>query len=731
MLIWAVTKTTDGSVYRLRGSASLETTELQISADALDYDESAGEVQARGNVHLKSLTRGEEVWADEADYSLKNDYGRFRNVRGSSPVQVKPQPGLLTTGNPYYFEGRWAEKSGHRYILYDGFLTNCRLPKPWWVFKAGKFDILPGDRALARGASFRLRKVPLLYFPALYQSLEEKPRQSGFLTPSIGNSSRLGKMVGLGYYWAINRSFDATYRGQLYTARGVEHHVDFRGKPTAASEFNLVLYGMKDRGQKLDNGERRTSGGLSLAVEGKADLGRGFQARVEGNYVSSMRFRTLFTYSLDEAIGTEVHSIGYIQKNWSGYTFNIVGARLENIQNPGDYDGATQSFKPDAKVVIRKLPQAEFNMRDRETRLFGLPFWVSMESSAGLIRRGQPLFQTSQFVARADFQPRIMTALRWKGFSLLPSFMLRETHYDSRMESGLPVREGIRRHAREFALELALPPLARVYDGRRWLGDKVKHVIEPRAVFRHAAGIEDFEKLIRFDETELMTNTTEAEFSLTNRLYVKRGDEVHELASWQVWHARYFDPTFGGAVSAIDPFTGKPRRNVIASSANLTAFSFLDGPRRFSPIISALRISPLANFGLEWRSDYDTARHRPVNSWLVGEWHRSIYTVRLGHMFVRSGRQLSASANEFNAAFGIGGENRRGWNAGFDARYDFREGVMRWATSQVTYNTDCCGFSFQYQRMGLPGSSGNIYRAAFSVANIGSFGSLRRQNRLF
>ena len=98
------------------------------------------------------------------------------------------------------------------------------------------------------------------------------------------------------------------------------------------------------------------------------------------------------------------------------------------------------------------------------------------------------------------------------------------------------------RSAREFTLELLPPSLARTFDGPRWLGEKVKHVIEPRVVFRHAAGIEDFNKLIRFDETELMSNTTEAEFSLTNRLYVKRGGEVNEVLSWQLSQRRYFDP---------------------------------------------------------------------------------------------------------------------------------------------------------------------------------------------
>ena len=79
----------------------------------------------------------------------------------------------------------------------------------------------------------------------------------------------------------------------------------------------------------------------------------------------------------------------------------------------------------------------------------------------------------------------------------------------------------------------------------------------------------------------------------------------------------------------------------------------------------------------------------------------------------------------------VGNDNRRGWNAAFDAVYDYRIGVMQYATTQVTYNSDCCGFSVQYRRFSLGTLNENQYRIAFTVANIGSFGTLKKQERLF
>jgi LPS-assembly protein len=103
----------------------------------------------------------------------------------------------------------------------------------------------------------------------------------------------------------------------------------------------------------------------------------------------------------------------------------------------------------------------------------------------------------------------------------------------------------------------------------------------------------------------------------------------------------------------------------------------------------------------------------------------------LGHNYIRSVPQLSPSANQFRGMLTVGNESRRGWNGAFSAVYDYRIGVMQFATTQVTYNTDCCGFSVQYRRFGVGDRNENQFRIAFSVANIGSFGTLKRQERLF
>lgn len=740
-LIKAEKQEVEGAFYRLRGNASIESSEFLIEADEIDYNEDTAIAEARGHVHFLNFARGEELWAERVEYSFNEKHGNFYTVRGSAPAKIDPRPGILTTGNPFLFQGDWAEKIDDRYLLYRGMLTNCTLPGPAWRLDAPKFDIIPGDRALAYKSIFKLRGIPLLYSPVFYKSLSNETRRSGFLTPNVGNSNRRGLMLGAGYYWAINRSYDATYRGQYFTQRGFAHTVDFRGKPTQKSDFDVYVYGVNDKGLLLKDGTRRKEGGYLLRAMGKNEWGHGFYSRALVNHLSSFQFRQAFTESFNETVSTEVNSIFFTSKDWSTYHFNAVYAQQSNFW----------SMEPDDVIVIRKLPQVEFNSRDREitSPKSPLPVWISWGTSLGLLRRNQPLFQTRRFVERMDLAPRVSTVMRWKGISLAPWFSLRNTYYGSSFdENGSVVGAAYNRFSREAGAEVIFPSINRIFTAPSWSqARQLKHSIEPRATFRHVGGIDDFQKAIRFDEMELLSNTTELEISVANRLWAKnRAGDVRDFAIWEVSHRRFFDPNFGGAIVA-------GQRNVLTSSEQMTAYTFLGEPRHYSPVVSLLRMQPRQSFGVEWRTDFDPLRNKFVNSGLTLDARLDKYFFSVGHNKVSCVplttnsqsdpcRQstftsstissiLSPPSNQLRGTVGLGREDRRGWNAGFQAAYDYTRKSIPYANTQITYNTSCCAYSFQYRRIAIGTRNENQYRFAFVIANIGSFGTLRRQERIF
>ena len=708
----AVEQESDGSLRHLRGHVTIESSSMILKADAADWDSDTNDVQARGHVQYENYQSGEKVWCDRLEYNIDTEKGKFYNVKGSSPANVQARPGLLTTSNPFYFEGEWAERLEDKYVIHEGFVTDCKVPSPWWILKGPKFDVILGDRAVAYHATFKVRKVPLFWLPAFYKSLKKEPRKSGFLAPNLGNSSQRGRFFGGGYYWAINRSYDLEYRMQYFTQQTFAHTLLVRGKVNQNTDFNFNLYAVNDHG--IPNGTTLLkASGYQFWFGAKSDLGHGWEARVDANILSSLLFREEFSQSFNEAIYSETHSIGYISKHFDNFAFYGVLDRDENF---------LQAL-PQQTITIRKLPELEFLGREKEVDTLGHPFWWSFDSTFDLLDRTQPEFQTRQFVPRGDLEPRVTTAFHWMGISLMPSFSLRETGEGSSFLNGSVLGRDLLRSSREADLDIVLPSLERTFKAPKWMGAKAKHVIEPRITYRYVNGVADFNDLIRFDSTELLTNTNEVNYSITNRLYTKQTDgQVNELMTWSLSQTHYFDPTFGGAVVPGD-------RNVFLSSAYLTGFAFIDGPRNYSPIVSDFRLNYKVN--LSWRTDYDPMLGHLASSTVSADTRYSNYFFSFGSTQIRSDPVLSPSSNQLRGTFAIGNDNHKGWNAGTSAYYDVRKHVLQYATAQVTYNTDCCGLSVQFRRFNIGTRDESQFRVAFAISNVGTFGNLRRQDRTF
>ncbi len=718
----------EGSVYRLRGKVVIEGAQMVLKADEVDLDEDTHIAQARGHVYFQHYERNEIIVCARAVYNTETETGTFYNLKGYMKTKIDSKPGNLTSDNPFYFEGKYAERVHEKYILHNGSVTGCILPHPWWTLKGPKFDIIPEDRALAYKAVYRLKNIPVFYSPLIYKSLKKEPRVSGFLTPNAGHSTTLGFLFGLGYYWAINRSYDLTYVFEDFTSRGYAHHAEFRAKPTQKSDFDVIFFGVQDRGVRIGD-EIQKQGGYSVYATGKAEFGDGWIAKGNLDYLSNLLFRQNFTQSFSEAILSESKSAGFISKSFGYNTFNVVATRDENFQDntPGDY------------ILIRKLPEFQLIGRDRLLEDSVVPLYFSYDAAAGLLYRFSPTstvtlqngdrytdlkLQTQQASQRASAAPRAMSVFHFAGIHFVPSFSLHEIWYSEQIENQRVEQRPLLSNAREFDLDVILPAFERIYNKKTFFGDKLKHVIEPRVTYKYITGLNDYAKVIRYDQTDLLTNTNQVEVSLTNRIYAKRGNDISEIFTWEIAQERYFDPTFGGAIVA-------GQRNVVASQVDFDAYTLLNGPRAYSPIVSTMR-APLWNgFNFQWQADYDPVYGRLVDSGFSMSYRRKRYFMSAGQNQVHNDPVLTPAANQLTGTVGFGDANRRGWNASASMNYDYTKGYVQYATTTVNYNTDCCGISVQFRHFDLLTRNENQFRVSFSIANIGSFGNLRKQERLF
>jgi LPS-assembly protein len=719
--------------------AEIEDSRMLIRADDIVYDGETEDMHAEGNVYFYDYAQNEKIWCDKLIYHTEKgrEHGVFYKVVGETQPRIITKPGLLTTTTPFHFEGEWAERVETKYILHNGWVTDCTMPKPWWRLRGKKFDIIPKERAKAYDSTFLLAGVPIFFFPYFDRPLKREPRKSGFLIPSPGHNSLRGFYVGAGYFWAINRSYDITYEAQVFDSGLVSNHAEFRGKPKPGTDFDLVLFGSA-------TSQTNSPSGLTAYGVGRSDLGNGWTAGGTLNYITTLRFQQDWSQSYNETVGSEITSSGFINKNWDTYTFDVVVSRSQlfanveqEITNPTT--GKT-SLGPLLDTDIRKLP--EFLLTSRDHDLFaGLPLWYSFDVSAGLMSRSEPIinssyqvtdeFKTSPFVDRIRLAPHLTTAFSLGPLHFVPSIGIDETFYS---EAQIPylnyyhaVGTNIVRSAGDFSFTAILPSLERIYDHKTFLGDKLKHVFEPRATYNYVTGVgPEFNQIVRFDGTDILANTSEVDLYLANRIYAKRKEQVLEIFSWELEQKRYFNETFGGALIS-------GQSNIFTNTLDLTGYAFLVGPRSTSPVVSTLRLTPISGLSIQWQADYDHRVHAIVNSAFSVEYTwKKFYHLSGGNNEVHSNPLLTPYANQFRTRAWVGDTNHRGWNAGLDAIYDYRQQKLLWATAQVTYNTDCCGLSLQFRRVyrvGLPDE--NLYAVSFSIANMGSFGTLKKQDRLF
>ena len=198
-----------GDTYLLRDHVVVTYKDMELTADQASYNQSTGQVTATGHVVYNDSTAHLE--ADELHYNVKTRKGWFLNGRGYVSPRLKHRVGVMETSNPFYVQARIVEKLNEvAYKISDGRVTTCPCENTGWSINTSSASIKAGDKVIAHNNVFRFLRVPVLYVPVLVDSIAPRPRQSGFLLPTVGNSSQKGFTFGDGFYWAMNRSADLT-----------------------------------------------------------------------------------------------------------------------------------------------------------------------------------------------------------------------------------------------------------------------------------------------------------------------------------------------------------------------------------------------------------------------------------------------------------------------------------------------------------------------------------------
>jgi LPS-assembly protein len=708
-----------GDLFLADGDVEIHYGELRLRADHVEYNTKTYEAAARGHVQLDF--ENQHLDGDEATVNVRAGTGHFRNVRGYVRIDRRPNPSLLITQNPLYFQARDVERTGpDEYVVRQAWITVCDPEHPTWQFFAPHARVRLNKSVALVNANFRLYRVPLVWLPYASAPAGPRVRQSGFLIPDIGHSNSKGFILGDAFYWAPASWLDATVGAQYLSRRGSAERGEFRARPAQNTSLRYTYYGVIDRGLPGANGVAVPEGGHQQQFEMQSLLPNHWRFVADFNELSSLTFRLAFADTYGEAINSEVRSAVFLTNNFNGFSLNFSG------QN----DKSFLLVNPQTAVTLRTLPEIRLGSVDRQPWP-RVPLYFGFDAFAGAAFRKDPVLQTPAMVQRTELAPRVTLPLRFGSWmNLTATAALRTARYGASLAGGTPQpvlsEQPVTRNDGEFTIDLRPPSLERYFD-RPKSKRRYKHTIEPEFRYHYVTGINDFERFIRFDSDAALTNTNEIEYGLTQRLFVKSdGGQPNDVVTWRVVQKHFFDTTFGNSIV-------NGQRNVFQTLDDITPFAFANTPRNWSPIVSQFKITPGGLYDIEQLLEYDPQREKIITIGTlvkIKPWREFFATV--AHYRLQDDPILQPLSNQVRALFGYGRETRRGFNVTAGVSYDITNSSLQNQIVQVSYNGACCGLALEYRRLSLASvRTDNQFRVSFIVANIGTFGNLRHQEKIF
>ena len=242
---------------------------FDIDAQSLNFNATTDMLEAVGDVIITYSTLVAE--AERAEVDVKNNKARLvNNVRISdltadinaelAEVDLKTGAGRLVACDLLLAEGDYRlaaseviREEGDRFSLKDALFTTCGCPAanttlPWSI-AAKETTITREGYGFSWHNTLRVKDVPVLYLPFLAFPAKNE-RQTGLLSPVIGQGRQSGFELQIPFYWAISESSDATligvYESEIRTGADLEARTVFSRSSAADVGFVYLNESARD-----------------------------------------------------------------------------------------------------------------------------------------------------------------------------------------------------------------------------------------------------------------------------------------------------------------------------------------------------------------------------------------------------------------------------------------------------------------------------------------------------
>lgn len=331
--------------YEAVGKVRIDWSGIIMFADRVELRQSDNQAVAQGNVLFR---KGENTLAAD----------RVVLDMETSKAEVENGSLFVKEGNFRLTGARMMKTGEDDYHVEKGSFTTCDGTVPSWKFSAAELDVSRNEYAVGKHAVFYIKDVPVLYFPyIIYPVMEE--RQSGFLMPRIGVSSKKGFYLEVPYYLVLDPSQDATFYLDIETKRGVGVGAEYRYMLHSGGFGNLNAYLIYDTNEDMLRGN--------------------FLIRHQQSFSPTLFFRAGIDTTLDRNFYRDygevngeynrqyLESSAFVTKHWERYSLT------------GELRYTEDLYAANNKATLQKLPIITFT--GIKQQLGETPFFASIDSA--------------------------------------------------------------------------------------------------------------------------------------------------------------------------------------------------------------------------------------------------------------------------------------------------------------------------------------------------------------
>jgi LPS-assembly protein len=704
---------------KLVGQVEVTCDDATFYADEVEVFSDRHRVEARGSVVFSNATA--RIAADRAEFDTQAKTGVFHDASGTASVARPRPPAGQAAASPRFgtepdvhFYGRTIELLGRdRYRITRGAFTTCVQPTPRWELTTGSATVHVGEYAFLTHALLKVKGVPVLYVPAIYYPVQDDGRATGFLVPSYGTSTLRGQSIANAFFWAIDRSQDATFLHDYHSRTGQGVGGEYRYATGPGSTGTLRVYHLRER-QVTDEATGSVSAPARRSVQVQGTLaqrlGSSWRLRGRADYFSSLELLQAYSQDVSQASNRTRVLSGSLAGTVAGLAVSASADRREYF-----YDAtSTSTYGGSPRLVVTRNEQPVFGSRY-------LYFSATGEYDRLTLVRRSGSTVADRGLSRYDLLPRLRIPFtRWQWLTVTSTVGYRATYWTEQLQDDAQVERGLGRGYYELATEVTGPVWSRIWarPGSTY-ASKVKHSVQPYFSVQRTSSVDAFDRIVQVDSVDtIVGDTTRVGYGIVNRVYRKAGGggSSREIASVTLGQTYY--------------------SNASASAYDAAYVTSTATPSRFSPLSLAVRVSPLDGTSGSVRAEYDTrySAFRTLaadgtvtwGGWLqaTGGWSQQRYIAALSGYDDRS-----SLAHSLNAQLQVSPPSLR-LGGSYSINYDFLHDSVLQQRIVASYNAQCCGVTVEYQawdltRLGLSGI-GKDHRVSisFTLGGIGAASNL-------